>query len=554
MDRRDFLKLSAAGAALTAAAGCDSSAPASPSGARASAESSPEGSPGWGDSVTSFPFEEWTVSQLSEAIASGEQSVLSITEAYLDRIDAIDRRGPTLRAVLEVNPDARSVASALDRERQERGPRGPLHGVPVMIKDNIDTADGMTTTAGSLALEGTVALEDSTVARRLREAGAVILGKANLSEWANFRSERSSSGWSGRGGQVKNPYALDRNPCGSSSGSGAAVSANLCALAVGTETDGSVVCPSSANGVVGIKPTLGLISRAGIVPLAHSQDTAGPMCRTVRDAALLLGALAGVDARDPATAASADHGHADYLPFLDADSLRGARIGVWRARFGFHERVDAVLETALATLRDGGAELVDPIEMPSIGEIGAAEYEVLLYEFKADVNAYLAKRGPDTRYRSLAELIRFNEENADRSMPYFGQEIFLEAEAKGPLSEQAYRDALALCRKKSRDEGLDRVLAEHRLDAIVAPTGGPAWTTDLINGDHYGGGSSTASAVSGYPHITVPAGAVFGLPVGLSFLGGPWSEPRLLGLASAFESATAQRRPPRFLLRADLAV
>lgn len=547
MERRDFLKLSAAGIALTATTGCESSSSApAPTEVSASSAANPP--------VADFPLEEWTVGQLSEAMASGDHSALSITEAYLQRIEAVDRRGPTLRAVIEVNPDARSVASALDHERQERGPRGLLHGVPVLVKDNIDTADRMTTTAGSLALEGTIAPEDSTVARRLRDAGAIILGKANLSEWANFRSERSSSGWSGRGGQVKNPYALDRNPCGSSSGSGAAVSANLSALAIGTETDGSVVCPSSANGVVGVKPTLGLISRAGIVPLAHSQDTAGPMCRSVRDAALLLGALTGVDSRDPATAASADHAHTDYVQFLDPDSLRGARIGVWRARFGFHERVDAVLETALTALRDGGAELIDPIEMPSIGEIGASEYEVLLYEFKADLNAYLAARGPDTRHRSLADLIRFNDEHADRSMPYFGQEIFLKAEAKGPLSEPAYRDALATCRKKARDEGLDRVLAEHRLDAIVAPTGGPAWTTDLVNGDHFGGGSSTASAVSGYAHITVPAGHVFGLPVGLSFMGGPWSEPRLFGLAYAFENATAQRRPPRFLPRADLTV
>lgn len=555
IDRRGFLKLSAAGAALAASTGCspgNQTPPNDRAGAPGSQTPGTETPAAGAAALAPFALEEWTVAQLADAMAEGSESARSITQAYLERIEAVDRSGPALRAVIEVNPQALEIADALDRERKEKGARSPLHGIPVVIKDNIDTEDRMATAAGSLALAGTVAPQDSTVAHKLRAAGAIILAKTNLSEWANFRSERSSSGWSGRGGQTRNPFALDRNPCGSSSGSGAAVSANLSALAIGTETDGSVVCPCSANGVVGIKPTVGLISRAGIIPIAHSQDTAGPMCRTVGDAALLLGALTGVDARDPATAASEGHAHSDYTPFLDAGGLRGARIGVWRDRFGFHEKVDTALEAALRAMRDAGAEMIDPVDIPSIGEIGDAEFEVLLYEFKTDLNAYLAARGEDTKPRTLLDLIRFNQAHAAQEMPYFQQEIFEKAQAKGPLTERAYRDALATCRTKSRDQGLDRVLREHRLDAIVAPTGGPAWKTDLINGDHFSGGSSSAAAVSGYASITVPAGFVFGLPIGLSFLGAAWSEPKLLAIAFAFEQATHIRQPPRFLPQADL--
>ncbi|MCA9739693.1 MAG: amidase, partial [Gemmatimonadetes bacterium] len=424
--------------------------------------------------------------------------------------------------------------------------RGPLHGIPVLIKDNIGTADRMNTTAGSHALAGAFPDTDSFVARQLRAAGAVLLGKANLSEWANFRSTRSSSGWSGRGGQCKNPYILDRNPCGSSSGSGAAVSANLCALAVGTETNGSIVCPSSANGVVGLKPTLGLVSRSRIIPIAHSQDTAGPMCRTVKDAAYLLGALTGLDAEDEATGASEGHRQTDYTQYLQADGLRGARIGVARAYFGFHADVDRVLEEALSALRAGGATLVDPADIPTRGDMDEPSYQVLLYEFKADLNAYLAGLGPSTPVHSLAELIEFNRANRELEMPWFGQEIFEAAQAKGPLSSPEYLEALQTMRRLAGPEGIDRVMDEHRLDAIVAPTGGPAWVTDLVNGDHFGGGSSSPAAIAGYPNLTVPAGAVHGLPVGLSFFGRAWSEPVLLRIAYAFEQATRHRTVPLF--------
>ncbi|MCY4508968.1 MAG: amidase, partial [Acidobacteria bacterium] len=426
---------------------------------------------------------------------------------------------------------------------------GPLHGVPVLVKDNIDTADRMTTTAGSLALAGWIPAEDSAVAARLREAGALLLGKANLSEWANFRSTRSSSGWSGRGGQCRNPYVLDRNPCGSSSGSGAAVSANLAAVAIGTETDGSIVCPSSANGIVGIKPTVGLVSRAGIVPISHTQDTAGPMARTVRDAAVVLGVLAGADPRDPASADSGLRGLDDYTPFLDPAGLRDARIGVARHFLGFHDGVDGLVDAAVEAMRAAGAVVVDPVELgtgPARAGLQMAEAEVLFYEFKAGLNAYLAARGPGAEVRSLAELIAFNERNAETEMPYFGQERLVAAEAKGPLSEPGYLAALAASRRLSRAEGIDRTMDEHRLDAIVGPTGGPAWVTDLVNGDHFGGSSSGYPAVAGYPNVTVPAGAVHGLPVGLSFFGRAWSEPTLIRIAYAFEQTTQARLVPAF--------
>jgi amidase len=499
-----------------------------------------------------FELEEATIVDLQAKMESGEQTARSLTEAYLARIETIDREGPVLRALLEPNPDALEIADQLDRERRGGQVRGPLHGIPILLKDNIETADRMETTAGSLALLGARPPQDAFVAARLRDAGAVILGKANLSEWANFRSTASSSGWSARGGQAKNPYALDRSPCGSSSGSGTAVAANLCMVAVGTETDGSIVCPSSANSLVGIKPTLGLVSRAGIVPLSHSQDTAGPMARTVADAAILLDAMAGIDPADPATAEVHGHPHEGYSRFLDPRGLTGVRIGVVREKlFGYSEEADRIAEAAIQAMRDAGAILVDPVTLPHAGEYDDSEYEVLLYDFKADVSAYLAGR-PGSPVRSLSHLIRFNEERRDEEMPYFGQEIFVQAEEKGPLTDPQYREALEKNHRLSRTEGIDHVMDEHRLDALFAPTTSPPWTIDLVNGDHGLGGSSTPAAVAGYPHVTVPAGHAFGLPVGVSFFGRAWSEPVLIRLAHAFEQATRMRRPPRFATTADL--
>jgi amidase len=427
-----------------------------------------------------------------------------------------------------------------------------LHGIPVLIKDNIDTADRMMTTAGSLALVGSKPARDAFVAQRLREAGAVILGKTNLSEWANFRSSRATSGWSGRGGQTRNPYALDRNPCGSSSGSGAAVAANFCAAAVGTETDGSIVCPSSTNSLVGIKPTLGLVSRAGIIPISHSQDTAGPMARTVADAAIILGALAGVDARDAVTNESRGKASADYTKFLDPNGLRGARIGIARKFFGFNEAVDALMNASIEAMKRLGAIIVDPADIPTTGKFDDSEFEVLLYEFKADLNAYLASLGRNAPVHSLKEVIEFNERHRDKEMPYFGQDIFIRAEAKGALTSKEYLAALAKNHRLSRTEGIDAVMNKYKLDAMIAPTGSPAWPTDLLNGDHTTGGFSSPAAVAGYPHITVPAGFIAGLPVGLSFFGRAYSEPVLIKLAYAYEQATKLRRPPQFLAHANL--
>jgi amidase len=499
-----------------------------------------------------FELEEVGVAELQEAMSAGTYTSQEICQLYLSRIEEFDRNGPTLRSVIETNPDAMQIAERFDAERQQGRVRGPLHGVPVLIKDNIATADQMETTAGSLALVGARPLEDSFVAAKLRDAGAVILGKTNLSEWANFRSTHSVSGWSGRGGLCSSPYALDRNPCGSSSGTGAAIAASFATVGIGTETDGSIVCPSGANALVGIKPTVGLLSRSGIIPIAHSQDTAGPMGRTVADAAALLGALTGADPTDPATADAAGHAQSDYTQYLDPDGLRGARIGVARARFfGYSPDADRLANDAIEVMRGLGAEIVDPADIPHIGEYDDSEFTVLLYEFKADVEAYLARLGADAAMKTLADLIQFNEENREREMPYFGQEIFSMAQEKGPLTDYAYVEALARDHRLSRTEGLDAVLAEHELDAIVAPTGGPPWTTDLVNGDHFLGASSTPAAVSGYPNITVPAGFVFGLPVGISFMGAPYSEPTLIKLAYAYEQASTTRRAPRFLATAD---
>jgi len=500
-----------------------------------------------------FDLDEATVADLQQRMASGRETARSLVEQYLARIDAIDRNGPALHSVIETNPDALMIADALDAERKNRGPRGPLHGIPVLIKDNIATADRMQSTAGSLALDGSKPPKDAFIVERLRAAGAIVLGKTNLSEWANFRSSHSTSGWSGRGGQTRNPYALDRNPSGSSSGSGAAVAANLCVVAVGTETDGSIVSPSNVNGVVGIKPTLGLLSRAGIVPLAHSQDTAGPMARTVADAAVLLAAMAGADPDDAATRRS---GTRDFSAALNRNGLRGARLGVVRNRlFGYSPAADAMAEKAIDDMKAAGAVIVDPANIPTLGKFDESELDVLLYEFKSDLNKYLLWLGPASPVHSLADVIAFNERHKDREMPYFDQELMQQAERKGPLTDQQYRTELARNHQLSRTLGIDKTMAQYRLDALVAPTGGPAWLTDLVNGD---GGTATAAspstvtAVAGYPHITIPAGFDHGLPVGISFFGKAWSEATLIKLAYAYEQATKHRRPPAFAATADL--
>jgi amidase len=535
-----------------------------------------------------FDLDETSIATLQQRMQSGQDTARSLVEKYLARIEAVDRSGPALHSVIEINPDARDIADRLDAERKNGRVRGPLHGVPILIKDNIATADRMMTTAGSLALAGVAPPKDAFIVSRLRESGAVILGKTNLSEWANFRSTHSTSGWSGRGGQTKNPYALDRNPSGSSSGTGASIAANLAGAGVGTETDGSIVSPSNTNGLVGIKPTLGLVSRTGIVPIAHSQDTAGPMTRTVADAAALLGALAAADPDDPITgptrrsaptaredaatptragtrpvgadlrvrpAADLRVRPADYTRFLDPNGLKGARIGVVRNKyFGYSPAADRLAEAAIAEMKKQGAMVVDPANIPTLGTFDEGEFDVLLYEFKADLNKYLTWLGAASPVHSLKDVIAFNDSHAREEMPYFGQEIMTMAEKKGPLTSAKYTAALARNHRMARMLGIDATMTKYKLDALVAPTGGPAWITDLANGDSSFANSSapsTVTSVAGYPHITVPAGFYRGLPVGISFFGRAWSEPTLIKLAYAYEQATKHRKPPTFAATAD---
>ena len=536
--RRDFLKLGAVVALQPA--------PVVPAEARRPGPAAA--------ALPRFVFEEATVADLGGRMAQGELTSVALTRAYLDRIARVDPGPGGLRSVIETNPEAMKIAATLDAERKAGRTRGPLHGLPVLVKDNIETGDQMVTSAGSLALAKHRARRDAFIVERLRLAGAVILGKSNLSEWANFRSTKSSSGWSGRGGQCRNPYALDRNPCGSSSGSGAATSANLCVAAVGSETDGSIVCPSSGNGLVGIKPTLGLVSRSGIIPIAHSQDTAGPMARTVADAAALLTALTGVDPRDNATIPSSGRGAPDYTTFLDKLGLKGARIGIGRKFFGKDARVDRIMEDVIAAMKDAGATMVDDCDLAPGQEYSDSEFEVLLFEFKADLNAFLTTVDPALGIRNLEDVIRFNHEHQAESMPYFGQEIFLQAVKKGGLDSKEYKDALAKNQKASREDGIDKAMAKDKLDAILAPTGGPAWLIDLVNGDSFSGiSSSQPPAVAGYPAITVPAGFISGLPIGVTLMGPAWSEGALIKYAYAYEQSTRHRKAPRLARTVPLA-
>jgi amidase len=528
MDRREFL----VAAAAAATAGAEQTTP-TPTSSTSAAHAPPDA------------VEELSLGDIAAAFADGRMTSQQLTQSYLARIDKLDRRGPNLRSVIETNPRALDIASALDAERKARGSRGPLHGVPVLIKDNVETADHMMSTAGSLALAEWYAPKDAPLVERLRAAGAVILGKSNLSEWANFRSTHSLSGWSGRGGQCRNPYATDRTPSGSSSGSAVAVSANLCAIAVGTETDGSIVSPASINGIVGLKPTVGLVSRRGIAPISHSQDTAGPLARNVRDAAVMLGIMAGLDGADAASAAVGDRFQSDYARYVDPKGLNGARVGIARKFFADNAPLNDFLDACIATLKAAGAVIVDPADLPMHGSTAAAEQEVMLYEFKTDLNAYLRRLPSTFPVRSLSALIRFNEAHKDTEMPLFDQELLRQAQAKGPLTEKAYRDARAACLKATRSNGIDAVLAQHKLDAMVTLTSGPAWLIDTVNGDSDTGGCSSPAAIAGYPHITVPAGLFRGLPVGLSFFGAAFSEPTLIKLGSGFEAVAHGRTPPR---------
>jgi len=492
------------------------------------------------------PIVDATIADLAAAMAAGKTSAVALVDAYVARVEAVDRRGPELRSVIELNPDARSIAEALDRERAERGVRGPLHGIPILLKDNIGTADRMETTAGSLALVGARPAEDAHVAHRLRAAGAVLLGKTNLSEWANIRSARSTSGWSARGGQTKNAYVLDRTPCGSSSGSATAVAASLAAAAIGTETDGSIVCPSAMSALVGLKPTVGLVSRHGIVPIAPSQDTAGPMTRTVRDAALLLNVLAGEDPADPRTAESRGKRAADYTMALAPDGLRGARLGVVRAGSPAHPGVVAAFDRAVLVMKARGATIVDPVDLPPLRDVDDKELELLLIELKAAMAAYLAELGGATKLKTLADIVAWNEANREREMPLFGQDLFTRAVAEPPLTSDAYRRIKAEIQRRTR-AAIDGALAKHRLDALIAPTMGPPWLIDPVNGDASTGGTSSLAAVAGYPNVTVPAGFVHELPVGVAFFGAAYGEPALLRLAYAYEQASRERRPPKYL-------
>jgi amidase len=496
-----------------------------------------------------------SIAQLQQRMDAGTLSSRMLAQEFIARIREIDQSGPMLHAVIELNPKALTLADALDASRGAGLPRGPLQGIPVLLKDNVDTGDDMLTTAGSLALVDAPAPRDAGLVERLRKAGALILGKTNLSEWANFRSTHASSGWSGRGGQTRNPYVLDRNPCGSSAGSGAAVAAGLTTVAIGTETDGSIICPAAANGIVGIKPTLGLVSRSGIVPISHSQDTAGPMARTVADAAALLSVIAGSDPRDPATA-EADRHATDYTRFLDPNGLRGKRIGVVRKLAGAEPNADRILEQSIALMKAQGAIIIDPVTVPHLADLGEAEMTVLLYEFKHDLNAYLATR-PQLKVKSLADLIAFNRRESAREMPWFGQELFEQAQAKGPLSDRDYIDALAKAKRLSGPEGIDAALAKNHLDALLAPSWGPSFVTDLVLGDHVVsgdptvGGASQPAAVAGYPSITVPAGFAHHLPVGIVLFGAKWSEPTLISIAYGFEQHARAWQPPRFLDSVD---
>ncbi len=495
-------------------------------------------------------MQEQSIFELQKKMKSGELTALQLTELFFERIDSIDTNGPRLNSIIEMNPEAAAIASSLDRERAAGKVRSLLHGIPILLKDNIDTHDGMQTTAGSLAMEGNIASRDAFIVKQLRKAGAIILGKTNLSEWANFRGKNSISGWSSRGGLTRNPYALDRSTCGSSSGSGAAVAANLSAAAVGTETDGSVICPAQTNGIVGIKPTLGLLSRSGIIPIAHSQDTAGPMARTVADAAILLGAMTGVDERDPATNRSAKGRFSDYTKFLDLNGLKGARIGVARNMAGTDPRIIKIFESSIDVMKQLGAVIVDPADLPNFNKFGKTESEVLYYEFKADLNKYLA--GANAKVKTMADVIKFNEENKERVLQYFGQERMLKAQESGGLRDKKYRDALAKNLLLTRKNGIDAAVKKYKLDALIVPSGGPSWMVDMVNGDalNWDMESTSPAAVAGYPHITVPAGYISGLPVGISFFAKAWQEPTLIKLAFAFEQAAKIRKPPEFLASA----
>jgi amidase len=496
-------------------------------------------------SPTDFSLSEMDISQIQEQYASGTLTIKEVVQAYLDRIKQIDKNGIQLNSVIEVNPEAIQIAEALDKEMKEGKTRGPLHGIPILLKDNIDTHDQMATTAGSRALMNSHPLQDSWVAQQLRAAGAVIIGKANLSEWANFRGELSSSGWSGVGGQVKNPFILSRNPCGSSSGSGAAVSANLTMIAIGTETNGSIVCPANNNGIVGIKPTVGLVSRSGIIPISFTQDTAGPMARTVTDAAICLGALVGIDSTDTKTLASKGNSHTDYTQFLKKDGLKGKKIGLYKRPFGVNFKVDTLMHRAVEFLKSQGAEVIE-IDKIAENNVGEFSFNVMLFEYKDGLNKYFQSLGPDAPIKSLEDLIAFNN-NDSVELRHYNQKYLEMALKKDDLSSDEYLQALAGLKRGSQDEGIDRVMHEHGLDAIIAPTGGPAWMTDWINGDSFQLGSSSPAAQSGYPNITVPMGFVEELPVGISFFGRAWSEPVLLEIAYAYEQGTKYRRVPKFL-------